>query len=232
MTDERRRRALRILESWLARRALMRLTAKNYNQLVPRLVAKMKADLEHADEALLAALSGGEGEISRWPRDAEFGQHLRGRDVYGWVSQPRLVMALAAVEASLYSSKTDVPTLADALSVEHLIPQSWETHWPLTDHDGSPLDGDALEHATAEREAHLHRLGNLTIVTPAFNSSLSNSGWDTKRTELNRHSRLLLNARLAERAAWSESDVDEYGAWLAECLVRIWPGPDNASSWS
>lgn len=65
ITAERRRRALRILESWLARRALMRLTAKNYNRLVPRLVARMKADLEHADDALLKALSGGEGEISR-----------------------------------------------------------------------------------------------------------------------------------------------------------------------
>ena len=53
VTEERRRRALRILESWLARRALMRLTAKNYNRLVPRLVARMKADLEHADDALL-----------------------------------------------------------------------------------------------------------------------------------------------------------------------------------
>ena len=74
ITVERRRRALRILESWLARRALMRLTAKNYNRLVPRLVAKMKADLEHADDALLDALSGGEGEISRWPWDNELGE--------------------------------------------------------------------------------------------------------------------------------------------------------------
>jgi hypothetical protein len=230
VTDARRRRGLRILESWLARRALMRLTAKNYNQLVPRLVAKMKADLEHADDALLAALSGGEGEISRWPGDAEFRAHLRGRDVYGWVSQPRLVMALAAVEASLYSSKTDVPTLADALSVEHVLPQSWETHWPLTDDEGAPLEGEALDQAAAERESRLHRLGNLTIVTPAFNSSLSNSAWSTKRTELNRHSRLLLNARLTELSSWSEADIDEHGAWLAERLVGIWPGPD-APSW-
>lgn len=82
---ERRRRALRILESWLTRRALMRLTAKSYNRLVPRLVAKVKGDLEHADDAL----SGGEGEISRWPSDEEFRDFLLHRDVYGWVSQPR-----------------------------------------------------------------------------------------------------------------------------------------------
>jgi hypothetical protein len=226
VTEDRRRRALRILESWLARRALMRLTAKNYNRLVPRLVAKMKADLEHADDALLEALSGGEGEISRWPVDSEFSDFLRTREVYGTVSQPRLVMALAAVEASLYSNKTDIPALADTLSLEHLIPQEWETHWPLTDADGRALEGEALDQATAERWARLHRLGNLTIVTHPLNSSLSNSAWTLKRTELNKHSRLLLNARLAERDTWDEQAVDEHGTWLAQRLVAIWPGPD------
>jgi hypothetical protein len=207
----------------------MRLTAKNYNRLVPRLVAKMKADLEHADDALLEALSGGEGEISRWPADAEFSEFLRTRDVYGTVSQPRLVMALAAVEASLYTNKTDIPVLADALSLEHVIPQEWENYWPLTDADSNALEGEELEQATAERWARVHRLGNLTIVTHPLNSSLSNSAWTTKRTELNKHSRLLLNARLAERDTWDEQSVDEHGAWLAQRLVAIWPGPDLAS---
>jgi hypothetical protein len=218
-----------MLESWLARRALMRLTAKNYNRLVPRLVAKVKADLEHADDTLLEALSGGEGEISRWPTDAEFLDFLRTRDVYGTVSQPRLVMALAAVEASLYSNKTDIPALAGALSLEHLIPQGWENHWPLTDADGNALEGQELEQAAEQRLARLHRLGNLTIVTHPLNASLSNSAWTTKRAELNRHSRLLLNARLAERDTWDEQAVDEHGSWLAERLVAIWPGPDVAS---
>lgn len=230
VTAGRRRRALRILESWLARRALMRLTAKNYNRLVPRLVAKVKANLKHADDALLEALSGGEGEISRWPADVEFSESLRTRDVYGTVSQPRLVMALAAVEASLYSNKTDIPVLADVLSLEHLIPQEWESHWPLTDAGGNALEGQALEQAAGERWARLHRLGNLTIVTHPLNSSLSNSAWTIKRAELNKHSRLLLNARLAERGAWDEQAVDEHGAWLAQRLVAIWPGP-NAASW-
>lgn len=100
-----------MLESWLTRRALMRLTAKNYNELVPRLVVKTKADLAHADEALFDALSGGEGEISRWPDDPEFAEFLRTREIYGTVSAARLVMALAGVETSLYTNKTEVPDL-------------------------------------------------------------------------------------------------------------------------
>lgn len=229
--EARRRRALRILESWLARRALMRLTAKNYNRLAPRLVARMKADLRHADDALLAALAGGEGEISRWPQDGEFVEFLRSRDVYGSVSQPRLVMALAAVESSLYSNKTDVPHLAAGLSLEHLLPQGWEARWPLLDTDGNSLAGDELDAATQERATRLHRLGNLTIVTQPLNSALSNSPWLTKRQELNRHSKLLLNAELSERCVWNEQAIDERGSWLARRLVAIWPGPDLAS-WS
>jgi hypothetical protein len=226
VTEARRRRALRILESWLARRALMRLTAKNYNRLVPRLVVRMKADLAHVDDALLEALAGGEGEISRWPDDAEFAEFLRTREVYGTVAAPRLVMALAAVETSLYTNKTEVPDLTESLSLEHLMPQAWESHWPLIDAAGRSLEGPALEEAASARRSALGLLGNLTIVTPAFNSSLSNAPWAAKRAELNRHSRLLLNARVAAQETWDEQAISERGAWLAERLVAIWPGPD------
>jgi hypothetical protein len=229
ISETRRRRALRILESWLARRALMRLTAKNYNRLVPRLVAKMKTDLEHADDALLAALSGGEGEISRWPGDEEFRDFLAYRDVYGTVSQPRLVMALAAVEDSLYSDMTDIPELADNLSLEHLMPQGWEDNWPLIATDDTPLGQEELEAAAVERWMRIHRLGNLTIVTNPLNSSLSNGAWEAKRKGLNAHSKLLLNARLAEHDSWDEGAIDTHARWLAERLVEIWPGPGQAS---
>jgi hypothetical protein len=101
----------------------------------------MNADPERADDMLLQALSGAEGEISRWPGDAEFTDFLRTREVYGTVSQPRLVKALAAVEVSLYTSKTDVPVLADGLSLEHLLPQEWQANWPLTGNDGTAPGG-------------------------------------------------------------------------------------------
>lgn len=225
VSTARRRRAVRILESWLSRRVLMRLTAKNYNQLAPRLVARMKADLEHADDALLVGLSGGEGEISRWPDDAEFIEFLRSASLYGTVSQPRLVMALAAVEASMYSNKTDVPELATALSLEHLMPQTWETYWPLVDSDGAELSGEALEEASAERWKRISRLGNLTIVTSPLNSGLSNGAWAHKRKALNAESKLLLNARLVDEETWDESAIDARGAWLADVLAKTWPGP-------
>ncbi|MFC4003748.1 DUF262 domain-containing protein [Prauserella oleivorans] len=217
---ERRRRALRMLESWLVRRALMRLTAKNYNRLIPTLIAKITADLEHADEALRDGLAESAATVSRWPHDDEFREFLRTRDVYGTVSQPRIVMALAAVEESLRAVRTEPVPLDRQLSLEHLLPQEWATHWPQPE----GVDGESAEEA---RNARLHRLGNLTLVTHPLNSSMSNAPWPTKRAALNQHSVLLLNSRLADRDTWDEHAIDERTAWLAERLIEVWPGPDS-----
>jgi Protein of unknown function DUF262/Protein of unknown function (DUF1524) len=219
----RRRRALRILESWLARRALMRLTAKNYNRIVPRLLVATKGDLEHVDDVLLRELRAGEGEISRWPTDEEFADVLTNRDLYNVVSQMRIVMALEAIEQSLYSNKVDLSQIPTGLSVEHLMPKQWPTAWPLAE----DLSEEQLELATAERQSRLHRLGNLTIVTQPLNSSLSNGDWSSKRKALNNHSKLLVNAELAEIDAWDEEAIDRRTKRLAKNLVAIWPGPGN-----
>jgi len=230
ITENRRRRALRILESWLTRRALARLTAKNYNRLVPRLVARMRSDLAHADDKLLEGLAGGEGEISRWPSDDELRSHLTTRPVYGWVSQPRLIMTLAGVETSLYDNKVDVPALATTLSLEHLMPQEWDASWPLAP-DGQDVSEDAAAAITQARKDRMHQIGNLTIVTSPLNSSLSNGPWDAKRKGLNQHSKLLMNAQLADEQTWDTHKIDERTARLTDQIVAIWPGPDP-SAWA
>lgn len=226
ITQTRRRRALHIIESWLARRALMRWTSKNYNRVVPRLIAQMKADLPHADDVLLAALSSGAGDVSRWPSDAEFIEVLRTRDMYGTVSQARIVMALSAVEMTLHTSKTEVLVAGGALTVEHLMPQAWQALWPLaadtpTTHEDGQQD---VEHL---RTSRIHRLGNLTIVASPLNQDMSNAAWTIKRSKLNEHTVLLLNSKLVERAAWDETAIDERCDWLASLLVDIWPGPGS-----
>lgn len=50
---ERRRRALQMIESWLVRRMLMGLTAKNYNQQVPVIIGRLTEAPERADDIVL-----------------------------------------------------------------------------------------------------------------------------------------------------------------------------------
>jgi hypothetical protein len=222
---ERRRRALRILESWLVSRALMRLTIKNYNQQVPVILARVAADPEHADGVLLDYLRKGVGEISRWPTDDELKRYLTTRGLYSNVAGKRIVMALAAIEQTLYTSKVDIPVVPKTLSLEHVMPQSWEEHWPL------PADEDPAV-AKERRAQRLHRLGNLTLTATPLNAALSNDAWPQKRKALNKVTRLLLNVELIDNYpdAFDEASIDQRSALLADRILALWPGPDNWGS--
>ncbi len=81
--------------------------------------------------------------------------------MYGYISQPRVAMVLAAVEESLYSNKVEMLPVPKGLSIERVMPQNWAEHWPLP----SDLSSEELETAEAIRRAHLHLLGNLTLMT-------------------------------------------------------------------
>ena len=222
---ERRRRALRMLESWLIRRMILGLTAKNYNQQVPVIIGRIAEAPERADEVILEELRTGIGQISRWPSDDEMREFLLTRYVYGYHAAKRIVMLLRAIEMSLYSSKVEAVTVPRDLSIEHIMPQSWEENWPLP----ATVTAEERVEAEAARAAKLNVLGNLTLVTPAHNSALSNAAWRAKQKELNLHSKLLLNGRLIDEypEVFDEAAIDARGAFLAERIISIWTGPDS-----
>ncbi|WP_217922209.1 DUF262 domain-containing protein [Miltoncostaea oceani] len=217
----RRRRALAALESWLVRRGLMRLTSQTYNREIPRLLAKVAAAPERADEVIVAHLRAAAGQASRWPSDDELVAFLVSQNLYGLVAQKRLVMALSAVEEAMHGDKTELLGVG-ALSLEHVMPQSWQAHWPL------PQGVDETE-AIAARSARIHRLGNLTLTSMPLNAALSNSAWERKQRELNAHTRLFLNVDLVDRygGGFGEAEIDERSVWLADAIRRTWPGPDD-----
>jgi Protein of unknown function DUF262/Protein of unknown function (DUF1524) len=221
---ERRSRALRMIESWLVRRMLMGFTTKNYNQQIPVIIGRVAADPERADEIIYDELRAGTTDVSRWPEDDELREHLAQQRMYGWIAQGRIAMVLAAIEESLYTSKVEALQVPSKLSIEHILPQSWQAHWPLI-----PLADEDAAAAEARRNAHLHLIGNLTLTTLPLNTDLSNSAWDVKQTKLNRGSKLLLNTQLIEAHGerFDEAAIEARGAELAARIIAIWPGPSS-----
>lgn len=221
---ESRRRALRIIESWLVRRALMRFSTKSYSETVPPLIQKIAVDPEKADQILLQEFRSGTSAIEKWPGDADLMHFFQNFDAYGNVARSRLVLALAAVERSLYSSKVEIPEVPTRLSLEHVMPQKWQLNWGLP--AGLSIDQEA--EATERRQRAIHKLGNLTLTTSPLNSELSNDAWPVKQQALNKHSKLLLNARLIEsyRDEFDESSIDARTEEIVRAICRIWPGPE------
>ena len=105
------------------------------------------------------------------------------------------------------------------------MPQSWRTNWPIS-------AANKAEQTLAEqrRDAHVHRLGNLTLLTRPLNTHQSNAPWSEKRSALAEHSALRLNADLATNAAWDtwdEQKIVERGEYLAAVVCRAWPRPTD-----
>ena len=136
-------------------------------------------------------------------------------------------------------SEERVPLALESLDIDHVMPQSWYSHWPLP--DGSTVSPDEVEAAKHMRfvsegrdpktEAILRRqeaipcIGNLTLVHYGVNRSLQNHAYGAKRQALFEHSNLQLNRSLMQREAWDESAIMERGEELAKFATRIWPGP-------
>jgi hypothetical protein len=218
---DRRSRALRAIESWLVRRMLAGLTAKNYNKIGVDLLRAATDDLGHADERIIAELASSGADTQLWPGDREMARILVTRRLYGWIARPRVVMVLAAVEIARRraSVKTEsLLALPAKLTIEHVMPQKWRENWSITADDPAR----ELELAGA-RDAALHQLGNLTLTTGPLNSSLSNAAWSSKRTGIRDHSLLLLNSELSTVPEWDLDAINRRGFSLASEICRIWP---------
>lgn len=215
-----RRRAIRALESWLVRRMLCRMTTKAYNTVALNLLKHLSAFTPTADE-VVGFLVGLSTDSQLWPDDARVLEALRSLPYYEVLTRRRLRMVLDAVEARLHDSKVGPFTDRDRLTIEHVMPQKWDLHWPL------PEGADDLA-ARIERDAAKHRLGNLALVTTALNSSLSNAPWismsgSSKRTELSKYSQYLINKDVIDQAAWGEEQIAVRGEKLAQSILKIWP---------
>lgn len=227
---DRRRRALAALESWLVRRAILRLTAKNYNRTLTALLTAIRNELPTADEAVARELRASEADTAIWPSDRAVRERLEAGDLYSYINQARVRMLLEACELDVRDpARTEPIALPGGLSIEHALPQSWQANWPLPE-EPRKTDDELIE----VRNQHVHRLGNLTLVTQPLNSALSNAAWvatepgqPSKREELAKRSVLLINQRLCQHSEWGERLIDQRGHEMTEGILRTWPGPDS-----
>lgn len=224
-----RRQALQAVESWLVRRTLARLTSKDINRtLLELLKALDDAGPGNAGSAAAVFFAAQTADSRLWPDDDLVSQRLESAPVYTAITRARLRMILEALEDDLRSSYGEGQSAPHGMTVEHVLPQTWKTNWPLNTDDPTLV---------AAREARVHRLGNLTLVSGKLNPALSNRPWTApegngKRDFLLQHSHLKLNAKIvAEHPdAWTELDVDARTSDLTQRLLAIWPRPMAAPS--
>lgn len=217
------------VESWLVRRTLLRLTGSDLGRVVADLIATHRDTVPgELASRVDAYLSRQTAASTYWPTDAELRQVLETEAAYRRYPRTRLRMVLEAAEDHLRGYTGSRLPLAGhrvpraGYHIEHLLPQSWKTHWPV--------DGVQAE---LERDRHVHRLGNLTLLSRSLNASVSNGPWfgpDGKRELLDRHDVFLLNQRVRQAAGdreWDEDLIDDRTSSLLDAILATWPTPDG-----
>ena len=215
-------RSLRALESFFIRRAVCGTNSMGLNRLMFELLALMDDHKDgNVDEVIISFLQGKESDQRAWPTDAELlDAFLNRRQSVAGTGRQRLVMILKALDEELttpYAEDAAYPPL----SIEHVMPRGWRTHWPVDPEHSST-------EAVAHRDDVVHTMGNLTLVTKRLNSSASNRPWSEKRAGLKEHSTLFLNKDLLDHAPeqWDEDAILARGQRLYETALKVWPGPD------
>lgn len=204
------------LENYLVRRFLVAEQTAYLNKMFASLTKFI--DWENFTASLAKNL-----RERNYPSDERMRQTLVTRSLYDKAhSRERIVMILERIDDSLHAG-SDVKTVLDgAATLEHILPQTPSAAW-------MEELGDELEETAREWK---HTLGNLTLVTQSYNSSLSNDAFSDKKERLIEHG-LRLNSEYFSQpiTLWNAAAITERANWLIEQIIQIWPSllPQNAA---
>ncbi|KZM50773.1 DUF262 domain-containing protein [Labrenzia sp. OB1] len=220
-------RALEVLESYILRRDICGLTNKNYNRLFVGLIDRLRKAEGDKIDAMISNLSNRRSDIDRWPTDEEWRNAWLSRSQYKGARQARLRYLFEAIEMAKRSSLNEEIEIKSALTIEHIMPKRWRDTWSIPGYDN--VDDDDVEYLgrQAERDAVIDRIGNLTLLTGALNSSVSNGSYSVKMPAVKSHSSLALNRDLNQFDNWNEETISERGLSLFEIAARVWMAPPN-----
>ncbi|MCC9195304.1 DUF262 domain-containing protein [Arthrobacter sp. zg-Y820] len=229
-------RAVQSVESWAIRRTFAGWQTRGYGALLAKVLKEAKEALgagRNVPETISLALRD---NSLTWPKDEDLVQAFSSRQFYKGASQVRLRLLLGSIDQQLRSENRHEPSATvdyGSLQIEHIMPRAWVEHWPLLDENGAApaVGGQKPMHdlLSAERDQVIDRIGNLTLVTGAFNNDVSNHGWDIKRLEFQKQKSLVLNYDVANAPLWNEEAINRRSLALAEVAIRIWgPPPSHA----
>ncbi|MFV8373186.1 DUF262 domain-containing protein [Flavobacterium sp. LB2P74] len=206
-----REKCLVLLESYLVRRAVCKLTTKNYNNLFISFIKQLKHTTgTTVAEKLSDILFDYTEDGSRFPTDVEFKTGFANSNLSNQHAKEILfIITLFQINTVL----NDLTALSSqAFSVEHMMPKQWKQNW----------NGVSTSEEINHRNFKLLTLGNLTIITKNLNSKLRNSAWLNKKTILNQFSTLPITTKYTSLTDWNEVSIEDRATDLSLTALTIW----------
>lgn len=220
------RRALRVLESFLVRRALCRLPTERYRGLAIRYLKLLTEQDDVTPEVLLAELLD-KDDVTRAPvpTDDELVSFL----VNNKAGEPNRQMIVAVLAAIRRDEVSELPgvTIDESRKVYgvRIIPKDWtDQSWPqprnLTSNFWVGQGG-----FSRGRDTIVSSLGNYTLSEKRLDPALAGRPWPERAILLREHCVLPGDRELFAQDELDDNDIIERGGRLAERICEIWPHP-------
>lgn len=214
LTADEVHRIVRLVESYVFRRAVCAVPTNSLNKTFAGMSRSLKKD-RYFESVLAAFLML--PSYRRFPLDDEFLRHIKARDLYNFRSRSYWLRKLEN-----HGRKERV--VVEDYTIEHIMPQNknLSAEWQ------AELGGEWER----IRETWLHTLGNLTLT--GYNSEYSDHPFAYKRDAVKDHdgnaigfasSPLKLNAGLGQVPKWDEAAIALRADRLAKEATRVWEAP-------
>ncbi len=238
LNHEEKNKVFLMIENYIIRREVCNLTLKGFNKTVPAILNKMHKQKDNIVGVFKDFLEKEINDTTRMPINSDILLNCERQPIYKLLSASKLKYILQCIEERARDEfEEEITIKTDKLNIEHIMPQGWKEHWRIKTAAGHVKfshepDADlnlssADQELVAGRENLIHTIGNLTLVTSKFNSSLKNSSWNIKRGKIEEKSRLGLNLAIVKKAEWDEDTIKARSKELGDYINEIWKHPST-----
>lgn len=211
-TDDKQQ-MIRLLESYVIRRHICKLTADNYNQFAPGIFHASGKKPNY--RALHGFLMDFENETHVFPDNKALESACLRENFYARNNLKDYIFdCIVAHEAKI---SRDEKCDTKGLTIDHIMPIAWRARdgWKSALADFNEWDIDV----------RIHTIGNLTPMSRGRNAAKSNHDWSGEKgaRALLADCDLKFTRKLAEKESWGLNDIRARSEELAAIICEIWP---------
>ena len=210
------KRALEVVESFLVRRAVLRVGSTGLKELFKMLWAHQEIAVKdgrfNVEEDTFAgrvrSVMNYHKTTHEWPNDKEFKEAINSKAM----PSIKRFLLMEWERHFKHLNKEILDNLAGEFQVEHILPQT-------IDNKNCWIDDWTKE----EHESYVDTLGNLTLLTGPENSSASNDCWHDKRTVYDNSAVGEASIVLSKKKNWRPQEVQNRSKEMANWALKRWP---------
>lgn len=220
-SPQQKQRMLRLLECYVIRRGVCKLSHGHYNQHALSICAELGDSPSY--EELNKMLKTATKDTTVFPDDERVNASCLSAKFY---KSPFQRYVFDRIEESMHDKKTERTKLSE-LTIDHILPKKWDTNekWK------NIVLGAGADHSEVDVmvvNSYIDTIGNLTLLSGPNNSVKSNRPLNEVK-ELFEETTVKMNRQLAKEESWGLEKIRARSKELATKICEIWPYdiPDN-----